>query len=668
MSESDDPYLWLEEIDGADAVAWVEAQNAAALDRQRDTRFDADQAAALAILNADDRIPAINRRGGFVYNFWTDATNPRGLWRRTTLAAYRSDTPDWEVMIDLDALCAAEAESWVWRGCATHPPAHKRGLMMLSRGGADAIVVREFDLDTKGFVADGFVAPEAKTGIAWLDRDIVLVATTGRGATTSGYARSVHRWRRGQALDEADCLFKVRETDMAAGVWHDHRAGRTVFTRQIAFWETERHLLRDGAPPLVIDIPADAKMGLSGNLMTVLLRTDWLGHPAGSLLAIAFGAFERGDRAFTRLFDPAPRTSLSGWRTFDHQVVLHVLEDLDSRLLVMDPSDGWRPHVIPGLPPNATLSMSPLDIDQDSEDLLIWSTNFLDPPTLRLGRRDTMPEVLKQDPPRFDAEGLTATRHDAIARDGTRVPYFQIGPAEAKDAFTRLYGYGGFEVSMLPGYMPIVGKLWLERGHVYVIACLRGGGEFGPAWHKAGQREGKRVAQDDFAAIAADLVRRDVTTPAKLAAEGGSNGGLLIGNMLTRHPTLFGALSCQIPLLDMARYTKLLAGASWIAEYGDPDVPEDWAFLKNISAYQLLEAGRPYPPIFFTTTRRDDRVHPGHARKMAAAMQALGYEAPLFEQKEGGHGAGADQAQRALGLALGLAFIRHALRMPDHGR
>ena len=662
-AQIDDPYLWLEDIDGPDAIAWVETQNEATIARLRDARFEADQAAALSILDANDRLVAIRRRGRFVYNFWTDASNPRGLWRRTTLAAYRTDTPAWEIMLDLDALCVAESESWVWNGCETLAPDHDRGLIMLSRGGADAVVVREFDLTTKSFVGGGFVTSEAKTGIVWLDRDNVLIATTARGATTSGYARAIHRWHRGQALDEAACLFEGSESDMAVWVSRDDRMARTRITRHIAFWKAEDHVFTDGAAPLALAIPLDATADLSGDLMTVSLRSDWLSHPAGSLIAIGFQAFAGGDRTFVRLFDPGPRRSLKSWLTFDDHVVLNVLDDLDAHLLIVDPTDDWVARPIPGLPRHATLSIMPLDLGDATGDLLIWSTDFLDPPTMWLGRRDDMPEVLDREPARFDASGLTATRHDAIAEDGTRIPYFQIGPADAQAAFTRLYGYGGFAVSMLPTYMPVVGKLWLEPGHVYVMACLRGGGEFGPAWHKAGQRERKIVAQDDFAAIARDLVRRGVTTPSRLAAEGGSNGGLLIGNMLTRHPTLFGALSCQIPLLDMERYTKLLAGASWVAEYGDPDVAEDWAFLKAISAYQNIEAGQPYPPILFTTTRRDDRVHPGHARKMAAAMQAQGYEAPLFEQKEGGHGTGADQAQRAFGLALGLSFIRHALGM-----
>ena len=669
----DDPYLWLEEIDDDRALAWVEAQNAATLAQFGDARFAADRDILAAIFDRPDNIPYIGRRGPLVFNFWKDAAHPRGLWRATSLDSFRSEEPQWDVLLDLDVLAATEGEDWIWNGAETLPGTHDRAIVRLSRGGADAVVLREFDLASRAFVAEDFDLPEAKSGAAWLDRDTLLLASAlGDGmATRSGYARTVRLWRRGTDPLAAPVIFAAAETSMAASADLDRDAAeeRLWFVERIGFFDAIVWLGDHSGPKTRLDLPTDAAPHWHRGWLAVKRRTAWtIGgetHPPDTVLGISLEAFLAGDRRLTKLFEPGERRALQGLFWCGGRLVLSVLDDLKPVFEVLTPSDaGWARERIAGLPDIGVADVWSLDIreEESTGDLLATVQDPLTPPSLYLIPPGAAPQPLKRAPQNFSPTGLVVTRHEAVSEDGTSIPYVQVGPpGETGEAPVHLYGYGGFGISQLPYYNSAVGKLWLERGGTSVVANIRGGGEFGTPWHEAGRREGKRLSHDDFAAVAADLARRGVTRPGRIAAEGGSNGGILITNMLTRYPERFGALFCTIPLIDMRRYSKLHAGASWVAEYGDPDNPDDWEFLKQISAYHNAVPGHHYPPILIATSRRDDRVHPGHARKTAAKLQTMGYEAYFYEPAAGGHGYGKDNAERAAFTALGYNFLRRAI-------
>lgn len=663
----DDPYLWLEDVDGAEATAWADRETRRTLAALTGARYEADRDALRTLLDRPDNLPIPARRGGRIYNFWRDAAHPRGLWRRTTLASYRNAAPDWDVLLDLDALATADGEDWVWGGAQTLPPSHRLALVRLSRGGSDAVVMREFDLDARQFVADGFHLPEQKGGADWLDADTLLLSTALGGETASGYARTVRLWRRGEAWDSRPPLFETDPANMSAWGDYDRTGDRLLFADKPGFFDTNVWIGDRTGPKQKIDLPTDAAYLWEKRWLAVRPRNPWTvdGRTLvpDTLAVIELDAFLAGARDVVVVFEPSERRSLQGFFWSQGRLVLTVLDELRPEFYALSPPD-WTPQRLRGLPDLGTVSVWPLDVEYEESDgaLVASAQDPVTPPTLMLTRTSqAAPELIKQLPPGFDAAGLVVTRHEAISSDGERVPYILCGPARSTgDAPVYMTGYGGFGVSMTAGYRLGIGKLWLERGGTSVIAHLRGGREFGVRWHEAGRREGKRLSHDDFAAIAADLVARGVTTPKRIAAEGGSNGGLLIANMLTRYPERFGALFCTIPLIDMRRYSKLLAGASWIAEYGDP-ATDDWSFLGPMSAYHAAEPARAYPPILLATTRRDDRVHPGHARKMAAKLQAMGYDALFYEPVAGGHGYGKDNAEVASFAALGLAFLRRAI-------
>ena len=681
---TDDPYLWLEDVTGDTALDWVRARNADAFaELTGNERYDRLKAQILEALDADDRIPYVQRRGEHLYNFWKDATHPRGLWRRTTLESYRGDEPEWDVLLDLDALAREEDENWVWQGATVLRPDHKRGLVELSRGGADASVVREFDLDERAFVPapEGFTLPEAKTSVGWVDIDHVYVGTDfGPGSlTTSGYPRVAKRWTRGTPLDEAVTVFEGKPDDVAVYASHDSTEGfeRDFVGRSPDFFTSEEFVLRPDGSLVKLDVPDDASTGVQREWLTISLRTAWTvdgtEYPAGSLLAARFDRFLAGDRTLTVLFEPDDHTSLSYHAWTRHHLVLSTLSDVKTRLHVLTPpssassegeSDGeWAKAPLPGVPELGEADIVGTNAHVDDE-FFLDSQSFTEPSTLRRGvigdpGGDDAVEVLKRAPRRFDATGLVARQHFATSDDGTQVPYFVVGPEDPgpETGPTLMTGYGGFEIPLTPSYSAIMGRGWLSRGGTYVVANIRGGGEYGPKWHMAALREKRPRAYEDFAAVARDLVARGITTPERLGIQGGSNGGLLMGVMLTTYPELFGAIACQVPLLDMRRYHLLLAGASWMAEYGDPDDPNDWEFLRTFSPYQLLEPGRTYPPVLFVTSTRDDRVHPGHARKMMARASELGLDVRYYENIEGGHGAAADNEQAAVMWALVLEFL-----------
>ena len=663
----DDPFLWLEEVDGTDATAWADEQSAKTLRRLGDARFAADRDALQLVLDRPDNLPVPTRRGGLLYNFWKDASHQRGVWRRTTLGSFRTASPEWDILLDLDALAAAENEDWIWQGATTLPPEHNRALLRLSRGGSDAVVVREFDVAARQFVADGFILPEAKTGTAWLDRDTVLLSTALGGVTASGYASTVRLWRRGTAWSDGPILFQTDPANMAAWGEFDRATNRLVFGERTGFFDARVWIGDQDGPRQLIELPTDASFEWNATWLAVSGRTPWTAagvtFQPDVVAVIRLDDFLEGERAFTVVFKPAPRLALQRFFWAGRRLVLSVLDDLRPRYLCLTPGD-WTAVPLSGLPEIGTVNAWRLDNEELESDgnLLAVAQDPVTPPSLLLtGPEVAAPAVLKRLPPGFDAAGAVVTRHEAVSCDGERIPYVMCGPANRTgEAPVHLTAYGGFAVSSLPSYRLSTGKLWLERGGTTVLANIRGGGEFGTRWHEAGRRAGKRLSHDDFAAVAEDLVRRGVTRPGRIA-EGGSNGGLLIANMLTRYPERFGALFCTIPLIDMRRYSRLLAGASWIAEYGDPDKPEDWAFLGELSAYHTARPGQPYPPILLATTRRDDRVHPGHARKMAAKLQAMGYDALFYEPAAGGHGYGKNNQEIASFAALGMTFLRRAI-------
>ncbi|MEE6294626.1 prolyl oligopeptidase family serine peptidase [Georgenia wangjunii] len=688
-----DTHAWLEDVEGEAQLAWVRERNAHATQAlAASERFEEIRSGTLEVLDSTDKIPGVVQRGEFLYNFWTDAEHERGLWRRTTWESYRTAEPEWEVLLDVDALGAEEGVAWVWHGATVLRPSYDRALVSLSRGGSDADVTRELDLTTRTFVTDGFTRSESKGGMSWADStgDEVFVYTDfGEGSmTTSGYPRTVRRWRRGTPLEQAPEVFAGNATDLSIGAGHDFTPGfeRDVVVRSYAFYDAEMYLLgADGALRL-IEVPRSAEPDLHREWLTVELREEWevggRSYPGGSLLAMTLEDFLAGGRDFEVLFAPTEATSLVGATWTRHHLVLNVLEHVSNQLEVLtapapDAQDrAWRRRRLDltasgtaawQAPRLATIAVGAIDADT-SDALWLTASGFLTPTTLSRLDLDAdgatvALEPLKAMPSYFDVAGLDVSQHFAVSDDGTRVPYFQVSPAplaEDGDAAPRptlLSGYGGFEISRLPGYSGATGRAWLERGGVYVVANIRGGGEYGPRWHQAALKEKRHRAYEDFAAVARDLIARGVTDAAHLGAQGGSNGGLLMGNMLTGYPELFGAIVCQVPLLDMKRYSHLLAGASWMAEYGDPDDDAQWEFIKTFSPYHRFAAEAGYPPILFTTSTRDDRVHPGHARKMAALMLEAGKDVTYYENIEGGHGGAATNAQSAHMAALAYEFL-----------
>ncbi len=672
---SDDPYLWLEDVTGDKALAWIKEENArSTAELSGSDAFRALDERLLRILDSDAKIPYVEKLGHLYYNFWRDAAHERGIWRRTTLAEYRKTEPAWELVLDLDALGKDENENWVWHGADCLRPDYERCLVALSRGGADADVTREFDLTTRSFVKNGFSRPEAKGSLGWRDADSVYVSTDfGPGSmTTSGYPRVVKEWRRGAPLEKAQTVYEGKLEDVGVEGWRDHTPGyeRDFVLRRPTFFTDETYLRRDGAL-IKIDKPDDAQALVHRDLLLLTLRSDWTvggrTYRAGSLLAADFEAHIKGVRRFDILFEPTDRTSLASFSGTPHHILLSELDNVRSRLYVVTRKDGaWTRAPLPGIPDFGSASAWAVD-GARSDDFFMTADDFLTPTTLSFGTagETATPERLKTLPSFFEAGGLAIAQHEAQSKDGTRVPYFEVSrkglAADGKNP-TLLYGYGGFEISMTPNYGALNGAGWLEKGGVFVLANIRGGGEFGPAWHKAALKGNRHRAYEDFIAVAEDLIARKVTSTSHLGIMGGSNGGLLMGNMLTMRPDLFGAVVCQVPLLDMKRYSHLLAGASWMEEYGDPDDPAQWEFIKAFSPYQKVERGVRYPRTLFTTSTRDDRVHPGHARKMVAKMKALGHDVLYYENVEGGHGGAANNAQAAFMSTLAYTFLWNQLR------
>ena len=677
----DDPNLWLEDVLGDKALAWVRERNAQSRKViEAWPQFNATRDQLRAVLDSKEQIPGVVRRGDWFWNFWRDDQNPRGLWRRTTLEEYRKPHPAWDVVIDLDALARKENENWVWHGTACLSPRYERCLVMLSRGGSDAQVVREYDVAKRAFVTDGFTLPEAKSSVDWIDANTIYVATDfGAGSLTdSGYPSVVKRWARGTPLASAVQVFKGEPADVASGMSVDDTPGfeRTTFSRSLDFYTSRIWLLdhldpAGKAPKLtLIDKPDDANLSFWRERVIIELRSDWKAGdttwPRGSLLVADAASYLKGERHLQALFTPTATRSLAGFGTTKTKVILNILDNVAGRIEeVTLGAGGWQHRAVeapfPGSLSTSELYDPHVANDPLAETYFLSYTDYLTPDSLYLASTGSdKRELLKSRPHFFDSTGMKVEQKFATSKDGTKVPYFIIWPKGAKadgQNPTLLYGYGGFEISLTPSYSGGIGKAWYEHGGVWVYANIRGGGEYGPAWHQAAVKENKQRSYDDFEAVAEDLIATHVTSPRHLGIEGGSNGGLLVGAVAMQRPDLFNAVSCQVPLLDMRRFNKLLAGASWMAEYGNPDIPAEWAWISRYSPYQNVHKETTYPTILFTTSTRDDRVHPGHARKMAARMIEQGHDVLYYENIEGGHGGAADNAQRADVQALQFAFL-----------
>jgi prolyl oligopeptidase len=674
-----DPHLWLEDVDSAPALGWVGARNAETqAELAAGPGYAALRTRLKTILDSSDRIPYVRQHAGHYYNFWRDAGHERGIWRRTSLAEYRKPEPGWETVLDLDALALAENENWVWAGSTFLKPRGGRCLVSLSRGGGDAHVVREFDLERLAFIEDGFILSEAKGSAGWIDRDTLFVATDfGPGSmTSSGYPRVVKEWKRGTPLAAARLVYEAGADDLSASAWLDYTPGheRQFVQRQIGFYSSEL-FVRDPASGALtrVDKPIDADAFTVRDQLVIQLRSDWqvggATWPQGALLATGFDEFLRGGRDFSALFLPSDSTSLDGVAATRDTILLTVLDKVKNRIVELRQAGGaWVRREVSASGMGA-LGVSAVD-EIESDHYFLTVTDFLTPSSLYLleaggdGR-----EPLKSMPAFFDSAPYAVSQFEAVSKDGTRVPYFVVMRKDARPdgaSPTLLYGYGGFEVSLTPFYSGVTGAAWLERGGIYVLANIRGGGEFGPRWHQAALKEQRQNAFDDFLAVAEDLVERKLTSPRRLGIMGGSNGGLLVGAALTQRPELFGAVVCQVPLLDMRRYHQLLAGASWMGEYGDPDDPDQWEYIGRYSPYHRVSPERNYPRVLFTTSTRDDRVHPGHARKMAALMREQGHDVLYWENTEGGHAGAANNEQTATMWALTYTFLWEELSGPGN--
>lgn len=686
---ADDPYLYLEDVDGAKSTAWVEARNAVSKkELQGDAGYDPLYQRLLGILDSNQRIPAVQKVGDWYYNFWRDAEHVRGIMRRTTLDEYRKPAPAWETVIDVDALAAADQENWVWKGWTCRYPDYARCIVYLSRGGGDATVSREFDLPKRTFVAPadgGFYLPEAKGSLSWIDADHVFVRTDfgPDTLTDSGYPRIVKRWTRGTPLSAAEEILAGQKTDISIEASQRHLhigdtvVNRALIRRGLTFYTSETFYLttKDGRDQLVkLDLPEDVEVSLWRDQLLVTLRKDWpagsrgttTAYGAGAMLAIDFTRFLAGARDFTMLYTPGPRKSLGQSAGTLNHLLINEMFEVQNHVAEWTLRDGrWASRPV-DLPRDGTIGLGAVDSDA-SDDYFVSLSNALQPTTLALASVGSdQREALKALPSFFDASGMTVDQREAISADGTRVPYVVVMPKGYQPdgrAPTILYGYGGFEISLLPrAYSAGSGAAWIERGGVYVVAGIRGGGEFGAEWHNAALKVNHQRAFDDFIAVAQDLIKQRITSPAHLGIMGGSNGGLLVGAVAMQRPDLFKAVVCQVPLLDMRRYNKLLAGASWMGEYGNPDIAEEWAYISKYSPYQNVFADKKYPRFLFTTSTRDDRVHPGHARKMAAKMLEQKHDLLYYENTEGGHAGAANNIQQARMQALEFTFMGRELR------
>jgi prolyl oligopeptidase len=672
-AQTEDPYLWLEEVNGKKALEFAGEYNKICFDKlmaQKD--YQDIYTKSLDILNSNERIIYPSVMAGFVYNFWQDKEHPRGIWRRSPKADYLAGKPVWDILLDLDKMSEKDSVLWVYKGAGGLYPRYDRFLVRLSKGGGDAVITREFDVNKKEFIKDGFSLPEAKGGASYLDENTLIVSTDfgDNTLTTSGYPRQVKLWKRGTALKDAKLIHEGEFTDVSSSgyVMRDGdtpylmlNRGMTFYTRQSFVW------INDSL--LKLNIPEDASIyGMLNGQLIIKLKSDWTegdhNYSSGSLVSLDFATLQKGRRDFRLLIAPDALSSISGVASTRNKILVNVLSNVKSELYVFSFTDGkWIREKIKA-PEFGTISLN--DTDEFSDEFFFTYSNFLTPPTLYFANAaNNSFKPYKSLPAFFDASNYKVEQFQAVSADGAMIPYYVVSSKslqyDGKNP-TLLYAYGGFEIPMLPFYSGVTGKAWLEKGGVYVLANIRGGGEFGPKWHQAGLKEKRQNVYNDFHAIAEDLIAKKITSGQKLGIMGGSNGGLLMGVAFTQRPELYNAVVCQVPLLDMKRYNKLLAGASWMGEYGDPDKAEEWEFIRKYSPYQNLKKDAKYPEVFFTTSTRDDRVHPAHARKMVARMAEMGHPVLYYENLEGGHAGSSTNEQRAKSTALQYTYLLMKLK------
>ncbi|MEL7447080.1 MAG: prolyl oligopeptidase family serine peptidase [Pseudomonadota bacterium] len=674
-----DPYIWLEEARSDEALAWVEAENDRTLGvLEADPRFEKLKADALAIYDSEDRIPYVSFRPDGLYNFWQDKENPKGLVRRTTLESYQTDEPEWEIVLDVDALAAAEGKEWVYKGSTCLPPALNKCMIALSDGGKDATILREFDTATKSFVEGGFELPESQGSIQWVDQDTLLVTRnfSEELMTESEYPYTSRIWKRGTSIDDAEEIFRGKKEDVWSGasLLRDNKAvvhAMTAF-RAVSFHETEYFVSIDDEWQK-LDIPLKASpYGIVDGHLLYTTDVDWevdgQTFPADSLIAVDLEEWKADPNgaAKTLVWAPGDRQTKRGGAITGNALFVTMLDNVVGKVLQFNFENGaWTERPV-DLPDNATLGIA--TSSDETDQIMFTVTDFLNPTTLYYSDGGK-PEVLKTSPSYFDKAGLQVEQYEATSADGTKIPYFIVKPEGMEmngSTATLMTGYGGFQIPRLPGYLGTTGKLWLENGGAYVLANLRGGGEFGPNWHQTAIRENKQRTWDDFIAVGEDLVAKGFTSPEHLGIQGGSQGGLLVGTAFTQRPDLFGAAIVQIPLFDMLRYHLIGRGASWIGEYGDPRIPEQRAWIEGYSPYQKIAEGVDYPTPFLWASTADDRTHPAHARKGAARLKELGQPYYYFEDMTGGHSGGVDNEQRAKIQALQYVYLMQQL-MDDDG-
>ncbi|MBX7514774.1 prolyl oligopeptidase family serine peptidase [Qipengyuania sp. GH38] len=676
----EDPYIWLEEARSEEALDWVRAENNRTMAHMaQDPRFDELTAEALAILDAEDRIPYVSIRKDGLYNFWQDKENPKGVLRRTTLESYKTDDPEWETVLDVDALAAVEGKEWVYKGSTCLPPDQRQCMIALSDGGEDATILREFDMTTKQFVDGGYVIEEkSQGGVQWLDEDTLLVSRDFGGGTIteSEYPFTTRLWKRGTPLSEAEEIFRGEASDVwaGAGLIRDNKGvvhGRTAF-RAISFHESINYVWHEGEW-VELDMPKKASIGgiIDGQL-TFSTDVDWETQgqvfPADALVAVDLEEFKRDPNGAekTLVWAPAERQTKQGGGVTANSAYMAILDNVVGKVLKIDFENGEWVTTEVNLPDNATLGVQATSSETD--EIMFTSTDFLSPSTLWYSDGTGDPQVLKTSSEYFDATGMEVEQFEATSKDGAKVPYFLVKPKgmemDGKNP-ALLYGYGGFQISQLPSYRALTGKMWLEKGGAFILANLRGGGEFGPGWHQMAIRENKQRTWDDFIAVGEDAVKRGITNPGQLGIQGGSQGGLLVGTAFTQRPDLFDAAIVAIPLFDMLRYHLIGRGASWIGEYGDPRIPEQREWIEGYSPYQKIVDGVDYPAPFLWASTADDRTHPAHARKGAAKLKGLGQDYWYYEDTTGGHSGGVDNEQRAKLQALQMVYLMQRLMDDD---
>ncbi|MBX3254702.1 MAG: S9 family peptidase [Chitinophagaceae bacterium] len=677
LQAQDDPYQWLEEIEGKRSLEFVNAHNKTTLQKlQQVKEYEAIYNKSLEINNSTDKIAYPKVWGEFVYNFWQDKAHVRGIWRRSSKQNYMMGKPAWETLIDLDKMSAEDNVKWVFKNAVGLYPQYNLFLVSLSKGGGDAVVVREFDVSSKSFKKDGFILDEAKSDIAYVDEHTVVVGSDfgPNSMTTSGYPRQVRLWERGTPVSQAKLIYESDSTDLTGfcEVLRE-RNNQYLFVTRALTTTTSNTFVWLNNQLIKLDIPDDRTLinidlSLLNNQLIIRLESDWTvnekTYKQGSLVSLNLQELIKGKKEVSLILQPDAFTSISGIATTQSRLLVNVLSNVKSGLYAFSLQGGkWEKQKI-NAPDFGTITLEFANFSSD--DYFFSFENFLSPTTLFSGNAlNATTRSLQSLPAYFDAAKYKVEQYKARSKDGVMVPYFVVSSKEfqynGKNP-TLLTAYGGFGVPEQPYYSGITGNAWLNNGGVFVLANIRGGGEFGPLWHQQGLKEKRQHVYDDFHTVAGALIEKKITSPKHLGIFGGSNGGLLVGVAFTQRPDLYNAVVCAVPLLDMQRYNKLLAGASWMGEYGDPDIPADWAYIQKYSPYHNLRKDVRYPEVFFYTSTRDDRVHPGHARKMAAKMTDMGYPVLYYENTEGGHAGASTNEQRAQENAMRYAYLLMKLR------